>query len=81
MTRVSSQETKDRALHGFFDAFPSPSAFKVRDMLMRYAERNAEDVLRVKQRCCCSASSRGAVALARCACRGRAWALAYTIAY
>ena len=33
MTRVSSQETKDRALHGFFDAFPSPSAFKVRDML------------------------------------------------
>jgi methyl-CpG-binding domain protein 4 len=29
MTRVSSQETKDRALAGFFDAFPSPSAFKV----------------------------------------------------
>ena len=29
MTRVSSQETKDRALEGFFHAFPSPSAFKV----------------------------------------------------
>lgn len=29
MTRVASQETKDRALAAFFDAFPSPSAFKV----------------------------------------------------
>ena len=28
MTRVSSQETKDRALAAFFDTFPSPSAFK-----------------------------------------------------
>ena len=29
MTRVSSADTKDRALAGFFHAYPTPSAFQV----------------------------------------------------